>query len=117
MKELKSRVYILTDNDNRVIRLEGEYSLPQNLDGWILIEEGTPCDRLNLAQSHYLDKPLMDERGIYRYKYVDGEVVERLQAEMDADCVEPIAVPTQLDRVECQVLYTALMTDTLLEEE
>lgn len=25
--------------------------------------------------------------------------------------------PTQLDRIEAQVLYTALMTDTLIEEE
>lgn len=26
-------------------------------------------------------------------------------------------IPTQLDRVEAQTLYTALMTDTLIEEE
>lgn len=31
---------------------------------------------------------------------------------------EPVAPqPTQLDRVEAQALYTALMTDTLLEDE
>jgi len=29
----------------------------------------------------------------------------------------PIEQPTQLDRIEAQVLYTALMTDTLIEEE
>lgn len=29
---------------------------------------------------------------------------------------EPVAEPTQLDRVEAQVTYTAMMTDTLLEE-
>lgn len=28
---------------------------------------------------------------------------------------EPEAAPTQLDRVEAQVTYTAMMTDTLLE--
>ena len=28
---------------------------------------------------------------------------------------EPSEVPTQLDRVEAQVTYTAMMTDTLLE--
>ena len=29
--------------------------------------------------------------------------------------VEPIYVPTQLDRVEAQLAYTAMMTDTLME--
>lgn len=30
---------------------------------------------------------------------------------------EPEPAPTQLDRVEAQVTYTALMTDTLMESE
>lgn len=30
---------------------------------------------------------------------------------------EPESEPTQLDRVEAQATYTAMMTDTLLEEE
>lgn len=30
---------------------------------------------------------------------------------------EPDPEPTQLDRVEAQVTYTAIMTDTLLEED
>ena len=77
MEEMKSRVYILTDENDYIIRIEGEYSLPSDLDGWILIDEGEPCDRLNLAQSHYLDKPLMDMMtGEYNYKYIDGEIVE-----------------------------------------
>lgn len=35
----------------------------------------------------------------------DGEVIE----------VEPVVLPTQLDRIEAQVTYTAMMTDTLME--
>ena len=35
----KSRVYILTDEAGRVLRLEGEYSLPADLTGWTLIED------------------------------------------------------------------------------
>ena len=50
-----SRVYIKTDDQGRIIRCEGEYTLPSNLDGWVLIEEGPPCDRLNLAQTHYFE--------------------------------------------------------------
>lgn len=77
MEETKSRVYILVDENNYITRIEGEYSLPSDLSGWILIEEGTPCDRLNLAQTHYLDKPIRDFiTGNYNYKYIKGKIVE-----------------------------------------
>ena len=33
------------------------------------------------------------------------------------DDLEPGGTPTQTDRIEAQVMYTALMTDTLLEED
>lgn len=73
----KSRVYILTDETGRVLRLEGEYSLPADLTGWTLIEEGEPCDRLNLAQSHYLDGPLYDYQGRLRYRW-DGVALQAI---------------------------------------
>lgn len=84
MQTPKSRVYVLLDSESRILRLEGEYSLPADLTGWVLIEEGEPCDRLNLAQSHYLDKPLYDG-AVLRYKLVDGKVVERTAEEIEAD--------------------------------
>ena len=34
---------------------------------------------------------------------------------IEDDGVEEVTEPTQLDRVEAQVTYTAMMTDTLLE--
>lgn len=113
-----SRVYIKTDSDGRVIQIEGEYSLSnfEDLSECILVEQGQPCDRLNHAQSHYLPQPLYDDRGICRYKWTGTEIAERTQAEMDSDYVEPSDVPSQLDRIEAQTMYTALLTDTLLEE-
>lgn len=55
----------------------------------------------------------LPEGDIYEYRYVDGEIIHDPLPEP-----EPIpAAPTQLDRVEAQTMYTALMTDTLLEEE
>ena len=116
MEEMKSRVFILTDEQNRVIRIEGEYTLPQDLKDWILIEEGEPCDRLNLAQTHYLEKGLMTDDGIYQYKYIDDTVTERTQAEIDADRQDIPIVPTDAERLEAQVMYTAVCTDTLLED-
>lgn len=73
----KSRVYILTDAAGRVMRLEGEYSLPADLTGWTLIEEEPACDRLNLAQSHYLNGPLYDYQGRPRYRW-DGVALQAI---------------------------------------
>lgn len=113
---LKSRVYGLLDEQSRITRLEGEYTLPADLTGWTLIEEGNPCDRLNLAQSQYLDGGLTTEDGILRWKY-DGACVLRSDADIAADLAAlPAAMPSQLDKLEAQVTYTAMMTDTLMEE-
>lgn len=79
----KSRVYVLLDSESRVLRLEGEYSLPADLTGWTKIDEGNG-DKYALAQSHYLAKPLYDG-AVLRYKLVDGKVVERTAEEIEAD--------------------------------
>lgn len=83
MQTPKSRVYVLLDSESRVLRLEGEYSLPADLTGWMKIDEGYG-DRFSLAQSHYLAKPLYDG-AVPRYKLVDGKVVERTAEEIEAD--------------------------------
>ncbi|MCC2176643.1 hypothetical protein AAAV51_04520 [Agathobaculum butyriciproducens] len=83
MQTPKSRVYVLLDSESRVLRLEGEYSLPADLTGWTKIDEGFG-DRFSLAQSHYLDKPLYDG-AVLRYKLVDGKVIERTAEEIEAD--------------------------------
>lgn len=112
----KSRVYVLLDEQSRITRIEGQYSLPADLTGWTLIEEGTPCDRLNLAQSHYLDGGLYTMQGIPRYKYEGGACVLRSEAEIAEDVAAlPAPAPSQLDRLEAQATYTAMMTDTMME--
>lgn len=83
MQTPKSRVYVQTDSESRVLRLEGEYSLPADLTGWTKIDEGNG-DKYALAQSHYLAKPLYDG-AVPRYKLVDGKVVERTAEEIKAD--------------------------------
>ncbi len=115
IEEPKSRVFILVDDNNRVTRIEGEYTLPQDFTDWIQIDEGYG-DKYNLAQTHYLEKGLKTEDGIYQYKYENEEVVERAEEEIEADREAIPAVPTPMEQLESQVMYTALMTDTLLEE-
>lgn len=35
---------------------------------------------------------------------------------IEDDDIDEVTAPTQLDRIEAQITYTAIMTDTLLEE-
>lgn len=48
-------------------------------------------------------------------KYSNGKYIEITEDEV-FPTVTIAQEPTQEDRIEAQVLYTALMTDTLLEE-
>lgn len=82
-----SRVYALLDDQGRVTRLEGEYSLPDDLTDWVKIDEGNG-DKYSLAQSHYLPKALRTEDGILRYKLADGQIVERSEEEMEEERAE-----------------------------
>lgn len=53
------------------------------------------------------------------YHFVHGEYIldESKEQEEIAKEQEKAKKPTQLETIEAQVLYTALMTDTMLEEE
>lgn len=84
-------VYVETDDAGRITRINSSAFLPDTA-GWTQIDEGHG-DRYAHAQGNYLDKPLVDDRGIYRYKLVDGKPVERTTEEMDADYVPPEPQP------------------------
>ena len=84
-------VYVKTDDADRIIAINSDAFL-SDTDGWTLIDEGHG-DRYHHAQGNYLEKPIIDDRGIYRYKLIEGEVVERTEDEMDADWVEPTPQP------------------------
>lgn len=72
-------------------------------------------DKYAHAQGQYLEKGLVDESGRYNYKYAEGKVVEVAEEEKPT-IEEPEQQATAQDKIEAQVMYTALMTDTLLEE-
>ena len=75
------KVLVQTDDAGRVTAINSDAFVSG--DGWTAIDEGEG-DRYRHAQNNYLLKPLTDERGVYRYKLVDGLVAQRTQAEMDA---------------------------------
>lgn len=84
MNKATSKVYVQTDEQNRIIRCEGGYTTPADLTGWVQIDEGTG-DKYNLCQSHYFEDGLYTEGGIPRYKLVDGAPVLRTDEEIDSD--------------------------------
>lgn len=84
MNEATSKVYVQTDEQNRIIRCEGGYTTPSDLTDWVHIDEGTG-DKYNLCQSHYFDGGIYTRDGIPRYKLVDGVPVLRSEEEIAAD--------------------------------
>lgn len=85
------RVYVKTDEDGRITAINSSAFLP-DAKGWTMIDQGHG-DRYAHAQGNYLEKPMMDDRGIFRYKMVDGKPVERTTEEMEADYVPPEPEP------------------------
>lgn len=90
-------VYIKVDESNRVTSINSSAFLA-DITGWTEIDSGYG-DKYHHAQGNYFDKPLYDERGICRYKLVNGRPVERTQEEMDADYVPPEVNPTDTERI------------------
>lgn len=86
-------VYVKIDDANRITAVNSSAFL-RNTEGWTEIDRGY-TQRHHHAQGNYFDQPIYDDRGIKRYKLVDGKPVERTQEEMDAEYAAiPAPVPT-----------------------
>lgn len=105
-------VYIRVDDAGRVVDINSSAFLTDT-DGWVEIDRGHG-DRYHHAQGNYLPGPLMDERGVYRYKLADGAVVDRTQEEMEADWVEPEAQTDPAERLRAVEETLAAYEDMLL---
>ena len=106
----KSKVYIKVDEQGRIVRCEGQYTLPSDLSGWILIDEGEPCDKRNLAQSHYFYGGLYTLDGIPRYKWDGTQTILRTEEEIEADrAAMPELEPTEQERLRADVDFLLAM--------
>ena len=85
------KVYIKRDEKKRVTAISSEIFI-SDTTGWTEIDRGDG-DRYVHAQGNYFPQPLMDDNGVYRYKYADGAVSERTAEEMAGDIPEPIPAP------------------------
>lgn len=100
MEKIKSKVYVLTDEQGRIVRCEGGYTMHNiaNVVEWVLIDEGLG-DKFNLCQSHYFPDGLYTDDGIPRYKLADITPVLRSDEEVEVDrkIVSDSSLSTQQD--------------------
>jgi hypothetical protein len=99
------------ENDNTLIVNINDADLCRY--GLILNEDNritsAPAQRYAPADAIIVDT--LPEGNIGDYQYIDGEFIYNpLPKE------EPVETPSQLDIIEAQITYTAMMTGTLLEE-
>ena len=106
-------VYVNTNSDGYITAVNSSAFLPDT-HGWTEIDSGYG-DKYHHAQGNYFTQPIIDERGIYRYKLVDGKPVERTQEEMDADYVEPELTPTTDERIAQLEAQNETLLECLLE--
>ena len=108
------RVYINKNSENNITSINSEIFLSEEeMSTMTEIDKGKG-DKYAHAQGLYLEKGLVDEHGRYNYKYVAGKVIE-VAEEDKPKVVDPEQQATAQDKIEAQIMYTALMTDTLLE--
>lgn len=118
METQKSKVYVMRNNAGYIIRIDGGYT-ENNIttpEDWVLIDEGYG-DKYNLCQSNYLPQPLRTGGGAYRYKLVDGQVVECTPEEIAAqeEANKPVPAPTTEDRLKELESQNQMLMECLLE--
>lgn len=108
------KVYINKDSENNITSINSEIFLSEEeMSTMTEIDKGKG-DKYAHAQGLYLEKGLVDKYGRYNYKFVEGKVIE-VAEEDKPKVVDSEQQATVQDKIEAQVMYTALMTDTLLE--
>ena len=110
--EPKSKVYIQTDANGRILRCEGGYTTPADLSGWLEIDEGNG-DRYNLCQSHYFDGGMYTMDGIPRYRWDGTQAVEHTEEELEAERAalpkpEPTTLETRVAALEADAAQAAM---------
>ena len=116
MDEFYNKHYVTVDEQGRVIDGWSDGPRPdKDISGAICINEQGGY-QFRLTPGGEENPRLYTGDGIPRHKLVEGEVVKRTVEEIEADRSDiPAPGPSAAERLEAQVVYTAMMTDTLLE--
>lgn len=92
-----STVYIKIDDKNRIIDINNNEFI-EDTTNWIEIDKGYG-DKYSHAQTQYLPKSLINSDGIYQYKFINNEILERTEEEIQQDKEEIIIPITDQERI------------------
>lgn len=117
MDEQYNKHYITVDEQGRITEGWSDGLFPdKDAAGAVCINEEGGY-QFRLVPGGEENPALLDRHGIPLYKYEGGEIVARSEEEIAADAAAlPAPGPTASERLEAQVTYTAMMTDTLIGE-
>ncbi len=90
------KVYARVDAEGRILAINSDAFLADT-SGWVLIDEGAD-DRYHHAQGNYLGLTMNDD-GAPMYKLVDGVVMRRTAAEMEAETMPAEEKPSLEERL------------------
>lgn len=93
-------VYAKTDSGGYITAVNSSAFLPDTT-GWTEIDRGYG-DKYHHAQGNYFQQPIRTMGGAYRYKLVDGKLVECTAEEIaqQEELLKPVPTPTLESRVE-----------------
>lgn len=116
MDEQYNKHYVAVDDQGRIVDgwSDGPFPDKDTADAVCITQQGGYQFRLEPGGEE--NPSLFDRHGVPLYKLADGQVAERTAEELEADrSAIPASGPSATERLEAQVAYTAMMTDTLLE--
>lgn len=89
------KVYVKTNDSGYITEINSSAFL-SDLTGWTEIDSGLG-DKYHHAQGNYFPEPIMTMGGAYRYKLVDGEVVECTPEEIteQEEALKPTPAPSE----------------------
>lgn len=116
MEEQYNNHYVTVDDQGRIVDGWSDGPFPgKDTTGAVCITQQGGY-QFRLTPDGEENPALYTREGIHLYKLADGQVEARGEEEVSADrAAIPAPGPTAAERLEAQVTYTAMMTDTMLE--
>lgn len=116
MDEFYNKHYVTLDNQSHIIEGWSDGPRPDKDTANAICINEKGGYQFRLFDSGEENPPLYTKDFIPMYKLVKGKVVNRTDNEIEEDRANiPPAPPSNAERLEAQITYTAMMTDTLLE--
>ena len=105
-------VYIRVNDDSVVVDINTGIFISDK-SKWLKLDEGTG-DRYHHSQGNYLDNGLVDDNGIYNYKFIDGVLVLRTDEEKQP-VVDKLNAQAEINQLKAKLLATDYISNKIAE--